>query len=63
MCLGKAFVVGNGQEELILESVALVQIQGKKLLLSTLFGEEKEITANLREIDFENSRIILERAA
>ena len=63
MCLGKAYVVGNGQEELILESVALLQIQGKKLLLSTLFGEEQEITANLREIDFENSRIILERAA
>lgn len=62
MCLGKAYVVGNGQEELILESVALVQIQGTKLRLSTLFGEEKEIAANLREIDFENSRIILERA-
>ena len=63
MCLGKAYVVGNGQEELILESVALVQIQGTKLLLSTLFGEEKEIAANLREVDFQNSRIILERVA
>jgi len=63
MCLGKAYVAGNGQEELILESVALVQIQGTKLRLSTLFGEEKEIAANVREIDFENSRIILERAA
>jgi predicted RNA-binding protein len=62
MCLGKAYVAGNGQEELILESVALVQIQGTKLRLSTLFGEEKEIAANVREIDFENSRIILERA-
>lgn len=63
MCLGKAYLERNGERELILESVALVEIQGKKLRLSSLFGEEKEIEASLREIDFQNSRVILERAA
>jgi predicted RNA-binding protein len=62
MCLGKAYLEKNGERELILESVALVEIKGKKLRLSSLFGEEKEIEASLREIDFQTSRIILETA-
>lgn len=62
MCLGKAYLEKNGERELILESVALVEVEGKKLRLSSLFGEEKEIEARLRTIDFESSRIILEKA-
>ncbi|MBM4444548.1 MAG: CooT family nickel-binding protein [Chloroflexi bacterium] len=62
MCLGKAYLEGEGKRELVLESVALVEVRGKKLRLSSLFGEEKEIEASLREIDFQSSRIILERA-
>jgi predicted RNA-binding protein len=42
--------------------VALVEVRGKKLRLSSLFGEEKEIEASLKEIDFQSSRIILEGA-
>lgn len=62
MCLGKAYLEGNGERELLLESVALLEVRGEKLRLSSLFGEEKEIEASLREIDFQTSRIILERA-
>jgi len=62
MCLGKAYLEGNGERELVLESVALLEVKGKKLRLSSLFGEEKEIEASLREVDFQTSRIILERA-
>jgi len=62
MCLGKAYLEKNGERELILESVALVEIKGKKLRLSSLFGEAKEIEASLKEIDFQSSRIVLERA-
>ena len=61
MCLGKAYLEGNGERELLLESVALLEVRGKKLRLSSLFGEEKEIEASLREVDFQTSRIILER--
>jgi|APFre7841882654_1041346.scaffolds.fasta_scaffold82927_3 predicted RNA-binding protein len=61
MCLGKAYLEGDGKRELILESVALIEIRDKSLHLSTLFGEEKDIAASIKEIDFENSRVILER--
>ncbi len=61
MCLAKAYLEkAQGDRELVLESVSLVEIRGDTLHLSTIFGEEKEISAVVREIDFENSRIILE---
>jgi len=63
MCLAKAYLEATqGDRELVLESVSLVESKGDKLLLSTIFGEEKELSAVIREIDFENSRIILEAA-
>jgi predicted RNA-binding protein len=61
MCLGKAYLEANGKHELVLESVALVEISDTKLKLSTIFGDTKEFEANLKEIDFEKSRIIMER--
>jgi predicted RNA-binding protein len=62
MCLAKAFLEKDGERELILESVALMEIEGNRLRLSSLFGEEKEIEASIRQVDFENSRIILQKA-
>lgn len=60
MCLGKAYLEKTpGDRELVLESVSLIQVKGERLLLSTIFGEEKEMPAAIREIDFENSRIII----
>jgi predicted RNA-binding protein len=60
MCLGKAYLEANGKHELVLESVALVEISDTKLKLSTIFGDTKEFEANLKEIDFEKSRIIMQ---
>jgi predicted RNA-binding protein len=62
MCLAKVYLKEKGERELLLESVAFVEIEGQRLLLSTIFGEQKEIAAGIKEIDFQNSRIILERA-
>ena len=60
MCLAKAYLEKNAEDrELVLESVSLVEIRGDRLRLSTIFGEEREISAAIREVDFENSRIII----
>ena len=40
--------------------IASVKVDGKNLVLSSLFGEKKEITAAIREIDFTTSLIKLE---
>lgn len=63
MCLAKVYLSANGQRELLLEEVASLKIEGKMLYLRTLFGEQREIAAAVREVDFQNSTIILENAA
>jgi predicted RNA-binding protein len=60
MCLAKAYLSEDGEKELILEEVAFLKIEGGKLHLWTLFGEQKEIEANIKEVDFQNSHLILE---
>jgi len=61
MCLAKAYLKGKGERELLLEEVAFIEIEDKRLLLSTIFGEHKKIEADIKQIDFQNSNIILER--
>ena len=61
MCLAKAYLMGDGQRELLLEEVALIEIRDKKLRLSTIFGEKKELEAVIKAVDFQNSSILLER--
>ena len=60
MCLSKAYVARNGERRLLMEDVASVEIKDNKLLMKTLFGEEKEIEAKIRKIDFVARSIVLE---
>ncbi|HEX74019.1 MAG TPA: CooT family nickel-binding protein [Dehalococcoidia bacterium] len=60
MCLSKAYVDRNGERELLMEEITYLQVKGEKLLLTTLFGEQKEVGANIREINFMTHSIFLE---
>jgi len=60
MCLSKAYVDRNGKRQLLMKEIASVKIENEKLLLRTLFGEQKEIEANIRQIDFLTHSIFLE---
>lgn len=60
MCLSKVYVDRNGKTELLMEEIASVEIEGDKLLFKTLFGEQKEIEANIRQIDFLSHSLVLE---
>jgi len=42
-----------------LEEVAFIRSKGRKLILSTLLGEEKAVEAKIEEIDFMNSKVLL----
>jgi predicted RNA-binding protein len=63
MCLAKAYLSGKGEKELLMEEVTSVRVENGRLLVTTLFGEKREIAASIREIDFRASRILLEKAA
>lgn len=60
MCLAKAYVGSNGEKELLMEEIASLKAKNGKLLVTTLFGEQREIEASIKEIDFMASSIILE---
>ena len=61
MCLAKAYLSRNGKRELLMREIAYLGVGNGKLLLRTLIGEQKEVEAKLREIDYANSSIILEK--
>ena len=60
MCLAKAYVSSDNEKELLMEEIASLQVKNDTLLIKTLFGEEREIGASIREIDFMASSIVLE---
>ena len=61
MCLAKVYLDNNGERELLLEEVAVVEIAGGKLVLRSIFKEQKSVEASIRQIDFANSNVILEK--
>jgi len=61
MCLAKAYLGTDGEKEFLIEEIASLKTGDGKLLLTTLFGEQREIEASIKEIDFRNSSILLEK--
>jgi predicted RNA-binding protein len=59
MCMVSVWIKKDGEEESLLEEVAFIRFKGGKLILSTLFGEEKSVEAKIEEIDFVNSKVLL----
>jgi len=63
MCESNAYLVQDGREELLLEDVVLIQPEGKKILLTGIFGERELIDAKIKTIDLLHHKIILEKRA
>jgi predicted RNA-binding protein len=60
MCLSKAYIDNNGKREFLMTDIATVKGVDGKLILKNLFGETKELSATIREIDFTASILGLE---
>jgi len=60
MCLAKVYIGNDDERELLMEEIACLKAEGSKLLMTSLFGEEREIEASIKEIDFMGSRVVLE---
>jgi predicted RNA-binding protein len=60
MCLSKVYFDRGGRKEVLLEEVASVTVDDGRLQLKTLFGEQKEIDARIKEIDLLAHSILLE---
>ena len=61
MCDLKAYVKQNDKENLVLESVNLVRVDGGEVVLKNLFGEEKRVRGELREVSLVRNRVVVEQ--
>jgi predicted RNA-binding protein len=60
VCDLKAYLRKNDREELLLESVNQVHVDRGEVTLRNLFGEEKKIRGEVREVSLVKNRIVVE---
>jgi len=61
MCDLKAYLRKNDREELLLESVNLVRVDHGEVTLRNLFGEEKTVRGEVREVSLAKNRVVVEQ--
>ena len=59
MCLANAYP-NSRRSEPFLENIMRMKLDGKRIRMETMFGEEKLIPGRVLEVDFENSRVIVD---
>jgi predicted RNA-binding protein len=59
MCLAAAYQSVESDQP-VLQKIAHVRINGNRVELVTLLGEKKVLQGKIREIDFVNSKLIIE---
>ena len=62
MCEASAYVIQDGKETLILENVDELHKEGDTITMTSLFGDQKVLEAQIKMISFVDNKIILEKA-
>ncbi|UCF85690.1 MAG: CooT family nickel-binding protein [Desulfobacteraceae bacterium] len=60
MCESTAYILKDGKEELVLESVDALENQEGQVKLINMFGEEETIEAKVKSLSLVDHKIILE---
>ena len=60
MCDLKAYVRNRDREDLILESVNQIRSENGEVVLRNLFGEEKRVRGEVREVSPTKNRVVVE---
>jgi predicted RNA-binding protein len=60
MCEAAAFIIRDGKEELVLDSVDLLEPEDGNIRLVNIFGEQKILSARIKQLSLVNHKIILE---
>ncbi|MBW1683840.1 MAG: CooT family nickel-binding protein [Deltaproteobacteria bacterium] len=60
MCDMAAFIVRDGMEEKILESVDLVEADGDTFELTNIFGDRRTLRARLKSLDNSAGKLLFE---
>jgi predicted RNA-binding protein len=59
MCEAAAYILKDGQEELFLADVDLIEPDGDNLRLVSIFGEQKIIQASIHSLNLVNHKVLL----
>ncbi len=59
MCEAAAYILKNGQEELLLQDVDVIEPEGDNLRLVNFFGEQKVLKASILSLNLVNHKVIL----
>jgi len=62
MCQTNAFAIGADGEEMLMEGVSRLEVDGDTLSLRGVFGERLEVKGRIREINFQGGRLVIERS-
>lgn len=62
MCDLKAYGRKNDREELLLEAVNQIRAESGEVVLRNLFGEEKRVRGEVREVSLATNRAIVDLA-
>ena len=60
MCEAAAYLLKEGKEELLLESVDLLESDGSQIRMINIFGEQKEVKAKIKALSLVDHKILLE---
>ena len=60
MCEANAYLLRDGKEELILESVDVLENEGDHVRVANIFGEQKVVRGRIRSMSLVEHKIILE---
>ena len=61
MCEANVYIIEDGKEQMLLEDVDLLRPEGDGIYLRNAFGEQKTISARIKEIRLMDHKIILEK--
>lgn len=63
MCEASAYLLKDGEERLILESVDTLENEGDEISMVNIFGEQKRLKARIKTLSLLDHRIVLEETA
>lgn len=60
MCEAHVFILKDGKEEQLLENVDELEVEGDKIRMINIFGEQKIVKARIKSYHNQKNKIILE---
>lgn len=61
MCEANVFLIANGSEQEIMKEVLSLEIDGTRVVMGDLLGNQQDVQAKVKSINFINHKVILEQ--